>query len=226
MIKFHGISKYNNSGKFKARVFVDRKEVVIGVFDLKITAAEEYDKFIIANNLSKRLNFFNENMVDGKKAIQLTKGKIAVVDPDDYERANELKWYTKVTKGSVYAARRYKENGVYVNQDLHHFIMGDESPIIDHIDGDGLNNCKSNLRFCNHQCNLMNQRKQKNRTSIYKGVFKPKNYNKFIAMIKINQKSIHLGVFDNEIDAAFAYDDKAKILFGEFANLNFNQNGK
>jgi hypothetical protein len=92
---------------------------------------------------------------------------------------------------------------------------------IDHIDGDGLNNQKSNLRIGTHQQNIMNRTKQRNNTSGYKGVSFDKSTNKFVAQIGYNKKGIHIGSFKTAILAARAYDVEAIKYHGEFANLNF-----
>ena len=92
---------------------------------------------------------------------------------------------------------------------------------IDHRDMNGLNNQRSNLRFCTLSQNAMNRRKRENTSSIYKGVyFNNQRGKKWKAQIRINGKQIHLGLFDFEVDAARAYNMKAIELFCEFANLN------
>lgn len=102
---------------------------------------------------------------------------------------------------------------------MHWEIMNGKG--IDHRDGNGCNNRRSNLRFATKSENGMNQRKRENTSSIYKGVYFHKPSGKWLAHIMINGKSIHLGYFVDEIDAAKAYDAKAIVLFKEFTNLNF-----
>lgn len=91
---------------------------------------------------------------------------------------------------------------------------------IDHIDNNPSNNNIENLRKVTQSQNCMNRKPHKNRSSKYKGVCWHKASNKWIAQICINYKIIYLGLFINKIDAAIAYNKKAKELFGEFANLN------
>lgn len=88
---------------------------------------------------------------------------------------------------------------------------------VDHIDHNGLNNQKSNIRNCTRQQNQGN--KICKHKSNYKGVYFDRKYIK--ASIQFNHKSIHIGNFKTEYDAAVAYDKKAKLLFGDFAYTNF-----
>ncbi len=93
--------------------------------------------------------------------------------------------------------------------------------LVDHIDHDGLNNRKANLRLCSIAQNNQNSRPNRNAASKYKGVSWAQSCRKWFARIRPNRKTIYLGLFTDEIEAALAYDRKAKELFGEFAYLNF-----
>jgi len=105
---------------------------------------------------------------------------------------------------------------------MHRFILNaPRHKLVDHIDGNGLNNRKANLRLCNHSQNAWNRRPNSGCHSKYKGVYWNKDKKKWHATISKSYKRIHLGYFDNEIEAARAYDKKAKEFFGEFAYLNF-----
>lgn len=99
----------------------------------------------------------------------------------------------------------------------------DNLPCVDHIDNNKLNNNVSNLRWCNLQQNQFNRSKGEGTTSKYKGVHWHKRDNKYVVHIKINGKQKHLGYFDSEEDAANAYNEKAKELFGDFAKLNITE---
>ncbi|MHC4574071.1 MAG: HNH endonuclease [Planctomycetota bacterium] len=92
--------------------------------------------------------------------------------------------------------------------------------VVDHIDGNGLNNRKSNLRLCTVRQNLWNRRPAGG-TSLYKGVCWRAEKKKWAARITCRDRRHHLGYFDTEMEAADAYDKKAAALFGEFAYLNF-----
>lgn len=102
---------------------------------------------------------------------------------------------------------------------MHKIIMpGSE---IDHKNGDGLDNRKENLRVCSRSQNLFNRRKHSKSSSSYKGVSWNPLHKKWHSRIMKNKKQINLGYFDKEIDAAIAYDESAKKLFGEFCHTNF-----
>lgn len=152
------------------------------------------------------------------KEIQLTQGKVALVDDDNFETLNQYKWFAVKLGNVFYARRNISVNGKRSGQFMHNIIMGRKG--VDHIDRDGLNNKVSNLRFCTKSENGMNRCKQRNTTSIYKGVSFHKRNNNWKASIRLEGKDIYLGCFTNEVDAAKAYNAKAIELFGEFANLN------
>lgn len=155
---------------------------------------------------------------DGTKAlkINLTKGKFAIIDEEDFEKVNQYKWHTVIHD---YAARKENKKSIL----MHRFILN--VPInkeIDHINRNGLDNRKVNLRICSHIENSWNTDKKKNNKSGYKGVFFIKRLNLWIARISINQKSITLGYFKTKDEAAKMYNNYAKKYFGEFAYLNQN----
>ena len=92
---------------------------------------------------------------------------------------------------------------------------------VDHINGNSLDNRKSNLRICTSAENQRNRRATKNNTSGYKGVGWAKQNKKWTAQIQHNGKKIHIGLYEDKEEAARAYDAKAKELHGEYAYLNF-----
>jgi hypothetical protein len=98
-----------------------------------------------------------------------------------------------------------------------------EGMVVDHINGNGLNNRRSNMRNCTRAQNSANRRPKRGAASPYKGVF-PRPDGKFEASICHDGRKQYLGRFENEIEAARAYDKKAKELHGEFAYLNFPDN--
>lgn len=163
------------------------------------------------------------------REIQLTQDQIAKVSDEDYENLSKYKWAAyriagKGRNGTVYLygfKAGYKLNGK--KYWMHNVLMEpSEGQEVDHIDGDPLNNQRDNLRIVQHGDNCKNRGKRSNGgTSKYLGVCKKASKNKFVASIRFNDKSLHIGYFDNEEDAARAYDAKAKEVFGEFARLNF-----
>lgn len=158
------------------------------------------------------------------REIELTRGYKAQVDDEDFEWVNQWKWRSEIGyNNTIYAVRTDYGNGDRKkNVRMHRFILGvtDMSIQVDHIDRNGLNNQRGNLRIATNQQNSINQAGC-DKTSKYKGVYLNKGKHKYSAQIKVNYKSIHIGHFDSEIDAAKAYDRKAKEIFGEFAYLNF-----
>ena len=104
---------------------------------------------------------------------------------------------------------------------MHRLVLNAEpGTLIDHKDGDGLNNCKSNLRWATCGQNLQNAFKRANCSSKYKGVRWNASANKWDARIQIDNSPIYLGLFSDEIEAAKAYNDAAIRYFGEFARAN------
>ena len=157
--------------------------------------------------------------------IELTRGYKAIIDDASYDIVKDHKWYIYIKhhkNGTIlnnYAMTVNSKRGtIFMHRLITSVTKGFE---VDHIDGNGLNNSCSNLRICNRSQNAMNNRKQLNTTSIFKGVYWDKRYNKWIASIGINRKIKHLGTFAIEEDAAKAYDKAALELFGEFARPNF-----
>ena len=152
------------------------------------------------------------------KTILLTQGKFTIVDNEDYEWLSQWKWgITKSKEGCYYAKRSRSHNSKRYTEIMHRTIMAArKEQQVDHINGDGLDNRRCNLRFCTHRQNIQNQKSRQNCTSRYKGVCRPKKLKRWIA--RINQT--YLGCFGNEVEAARAYDKAAKKLFGEFARLN------
>lgn len=156
------------------------------------------------------------------KRIKLTQGKFALVDNGDYDWINQNKWYyLKALYGSGYAVR--SKNGVRLF--MHREIVKPNGSSwvlqVDHIDGNGLNNQRKNLRTCLPNQNRYNLRKRSDNTSGFKGVSWNKTCSKWSATIACRKEKYVIGYFENKIDAAKAYDQRATRLFGEFAQLNF-----
>jgi AP2 domain len=153
------------------------------------------------------------------KTITLTQGKVALVSDEDYLLVSQHKWH---------AARNYAHtsvriaNGKQTTLQMHRLILGvtDANVLVDHADGDGLNNQRYNIRPATATQNQANKRKF-GVTSKYRGVSWHKMSRKFEAQIQVKGKNKHLGCFSSEVDAARRYDGAAVEHFGEFARLNF-----
>ena len=159
------------------------------------------------------------------RQIRMSGPKYAKVDPADYKRLKGYEWIARKGTKSFYARRHVargkgkKETLVYMHQEI---IKVPEGMVIDHINQDGMDNRSANLRPATHSQNLCNSRRRLGtKSSKYKGVSWKKQSRKWTARIGIAKKEIHLGSFDNEVDAAKAYDEAAKKYHGEFACLNF-----
>ena len=157
--------------------------------------------------------------------IQLTKGKSTTVDAVDADLAGVL-WTAYTAPNTVYAYRQTPHvNGKQKTVKLHRVILarmldrdlmaGEQ---VDHIDGNGLNNTRPNLRLATNAQNGANRRKSSNNTSGLKGVHWNKYAGKWRARIKVGGTIIHLGYFTDKDEAHAAYNAAAKKHFGEFAN--------
>lgn len=158
-----------------------------------------------------RRPFKNE---DGTWSIPLTRGKVAVVDADDLPLVQGISWQ------AVPHRRTYYAKGLVQGRDLtmHQVLMPLRDGLItDHVDGNGLNNRRSNLRRVTHTENQINRRRQRNNTTGYKGV--SESNGRFTARVA----NRHVGTFATAEEAARAYDAAAVALFGDIARPNFTQ---
>lgn len=158
------------------------------------------------------------------REIPLTQGKVAFVDDQDYDFLMQWKWRAAKTTGSrtCYAARHVMLDGNrYSTLYMHRAILAPENGVqVDHINGDGLCNLRSNLRMCTLTENARNKPPFKNGSSKFKGVSWHKNIRKWMAKIRCGDNQMHLGYFDSESDAALAYNKMASEIQGDFARIN------
>lgn len=162
------------------------------------------------------------------KTINLTQGRYAMVDDQDYEWLSQFRWHAaecpnKGISSLWYAYRHAGQNRPKLS--MHRAIANrcgfPSDKDCDHKDGNGLNNQRDNLRPCTNGQNNGNRRKESGCSSSFKGVYWRKERQQWISRLRRNKQSYFLGCFKSEIDAAKAYDSAAIIHFGEFALLNF-----
>ena len=157
-------------------------------------------------------------LAEGAKLIPLTRGSFAIVDAEDYDRLNQHKWHLNKHRTTEYAVRCPGRKYIKMHRLL---LNAPPHLLVDHRDGNGLNNRKANLRLCTNKENARNARPSKGGSSRYKGVSWHKAKKKYDARIEVDGKRYSLGCFHDEIEAAVVYDIKAMELFGEFAYFNF-----
>lgn len=163
-------------------------------------------------NTSSRTPFKNE---DGTYFVPLTRGMVAIVDACDLDVVSRHKWHAKQGHRTFYAA-----NGFRVT--MHRLILKPPHGLqVDHINGDGLDNRRANLRACTQFQNQQNKRSVAGSSSAFKGVSWDKALHRWQARIRPFGRLTNIGLFDSELEAAKAYDAKAKEFYGEFARLNF-----
>ena len=159
------------------------------------------------------------------KRIPLTQGKFALVDDCDYEYLTQWKWHYHKSKRTGYADR----NGPTGRQEhtiKMHRVVAKRTGLqivgkqVDHVDANGLNNRRRNLRVATNLQNSRHQRRPRNNTSGYKGVWWSSTCRKWQAGISVIGKRQHLGLFSDPKVAAVAYNKAARKYFGKFAFLN------
>ncbi len=150
------------------------------------------------------------------KLIELSQNKECIVDEEDFTLLSQWSWYYD----TGYATRHNGNKKVRMHRQLTGNVVGF---VVDHINGNTLDNRKSNLRLCSVRDNIRNRKLNKNNKSGYKGVSWDIKANKWRARIMINRKEKHLGTFGNKVDAAKCYDSASIKYFGEFGKLNFKK---
>jgi hypothetical protein len=157
---------------------------------------------------------------DGKsRVIPLTKGKVAIVDAADYAWLSQYKWSAYERRGKFYACRRKGRRTIWMHREI---VNAPKGLVVDHKDGNSLNNRAGNLRICTPRQNGYNVRRRNwalDWASRFVGVFPHRD--KWYAKIGHEGREYLMGPFDTDIEAAKAYDQKAFALQGEYAYLNF-----
>jgi hypothetical protein len=147
--------------------------------------------------------------------IPLTKGHVAFIDKDDFDKVKDYAWWSDYDKvlDSFYAKGWIDGKNIR----MHRLILNvPTNTIVDHKDHNTLNNKKNNLRLCTQSQNCQNKRMQSDNSTGYKGVYLEKKTNKYRSKIRINGKLKHLGYYSTAIEAYTAYKTVAEKIHGEF----------
>jgi hypothetical protein len=152
--------------------------------------------------------------------VHLVDGEVAIIDSDDAQLVGRFRWRRTITRPTdpVYARARSERRWIKMHSLL---IQTGPGLMVDHINGDGLDNRRVNLRIATRQENNFNRAPFARNRSGFKGVHLPAGSRSWTAAIKVNGRSRYLGCFPSAEEAARAYDAAAASLFGEFAWLNF-----
>lgn len=221
--KYYGVTRSQKADRWRVQIVINGKRMRAGSFLDERDAAIVYDNIVRENNLDRRLNFPDpepENTIPNTRLIRLTQGMFAIIDEEYYESVSKYIWYAIKDKNTYYARSYILSNSNRIPIRLHNFIMN-STKMVDHINGNGLDNRRGNLRFCTNMENMQNSKPMRGKSSKYKGVSLFTRYGKFAAQIRVSGVPTVIGYYDDEIDAAIAYDNKAKEVFKEFARLNF-----
>jgi hypothetical protein len=154
------------------------------------------------------------------REIPLTQGLVAIVDDDDYESLSAYKWHARILGTSRYAGRKVRTGKTFICVHMHRAIL--PAPIgmdVDHINGDGLDNRRCNLRIATRAQNLQNRGAPKDNKSGYKGVCWHRKTRRWMAQITTAGKHRYLGVFCSPDEAHAVYCAAAKEQHGEFARF-------
>jgi hypothetical protein len=143
-----------------------------------------------------------------------------LIDDEDYDKIKDYTWRVSKDGNTFYALTHIRINGKFTSVPIHRLIMNaHKGQEVDHINNNGLDNRRSNLRICSHSQNMMNTQLNKNNKSGFKGVSidKKNKYLSWRAQISINNKKICLGNFVIPEEAHEAYCEASKKYHGEFA---------
>jgi len=162
------------------------------------------------------------------KEIPVTRGMVALVDDEDYERLASVKWHavSAGSPGKFYARRTVGPKGAKKTLSMHQVIAQTQKGMhTDHINNNGLDNRRSNLRVCTPSQNHMNKKAQSNSKTGCPGVCFQKREQKYRARIKVGGVEKHIGLYADLDDAKSAYRAEALKWFGEFAHTSLRDQG-
>lgn len=157
-------------------------------------------------------------------------GLVALVDDEDAPYLLQFKWHVRVDDDKLYAARtplvsRGERKSGYIT--MHRELLGKRDGVFpDHVNRNGLDNRRENLRFATPEQNNFNRTYRRRSSSGFRGVVWNRRVSRWQCSIKYRRKSIYLGLFDDPVEAACTYDAAAREYFGSFARLNFPRDGE
>jgi hypothetical protein len=154
----------------------------------------------------------------GTWRLPLTKGYEALIDAQDVAFVEQWCWYAAESDGCVYAARTYHVDGKRVREYLHKAVTGSDT-LLDHVDGNGLNNMRTNLRPVTSSQNAMNRKLFRTNTHGVKGVSWHAAKRRWTARITVDGKTKTIGYFRDILEAGEAYERAAEELHGQFRRM-------
>lgn len=158
----------------------------------------------------------------GTLSIPLSEDKFVLIDEEDYGLISQYTWHPFQGGHTWYAVSYVNRCGIRQKFRMHRVLLNAPAKLqVDHINGNGLDNRRSNIRLATKVQNGWNRGKRAHSTSCFKGVTHRSDSGKWSAKIQQNNVVYRLGVFETEVEAARVYDDTARKLFGEYARLNF-----
>lgn len=222
-----GVHFLNSSQKWRSEISVSGKSIRLGEFDnLEDAVKARRDAEVLHyGKVLSRAPIFTTSGEERIIKLQLTKGYLSAIDIEDADLA-DFRWNSREEKcGLVYASRTQRGgDGKLKPIKLHRVILSrilcrelTSNEEVDHVDGDGLNNRRNNLRLSSHQQNMHNRRASKNSSSGIPGVERRKGQKKWRARIAVDGRELSLGSF-SDLDSAIQARQNAEIEhFGEFS---------
>jgi hypothetical protein len=155
------------------------------------------------------------------REIPLTQSKVVIVDDEDFAFLSQFKWYAIRQGSRWYAKRTICEGNQRLSTPMHRVILGTPKGFdSDHVNGDGLDNRRCNLRVATRSQNQANSQKRTGTSSKFKGVSWDSTWKRWVARLQVKGKMIRIGRFASEESAAMAYNDTARKYFGPYARPN------